>query len=504
MFENKKSIRHIAIVGGGTAGWMSAIFLSKIYKNSEAKISLVESADIPSVGVGEATIPSFLSFLRDVGVQDKDLIKAAEGTIKLGIQFEDWCKFGESFFHPFGKIGRKIDGHNFYNVWRKLYDSGKAKPLMSYSPSAAMAEYNKFLPGQYFPNTPINDSGYALHIDANKAAGLFRNLSVENGVHHIKSTVKSVNLSDTGNIDSLVLENDEALSADFFIDCTGFSGLLIEDALHTGYENWQSYLPCDRAWVVQTASKSNTDFSPYTVSTAKEAGWIWRIPLQTRDGNGYVFSSQFTSENDARNVLLESIKGEPLAEPRLLSFTTGVRKKVWNKNCLSVGLSSGFIEPLESTALHLIYKTLMLFVRHFPSESTHDTSRDLFNREIKDEFLEIRDFIIMHYCTTKRSDSSFWRWCQTMAIPDTLSERLRIFSETAYLRSKNDEVFLESSWLSVLEGMGIRSRVYHPLVDLLDENRLQASLAGGNKALMSYVESMPTHGEFLHKLLEEK
>jgi tryptophan halogenase len=502
MQKTQNPLRSICIVGGGTAGWMAAALLSNILRGSETKITLVESPDIATIGVGEATVPSFMAFLASAKIDTKEFVEATAGTFKLGIRFDNWYQQNHQFFHPFGKIGRHIDGHDFYQVWLKTLVPGETTRLMDHAPSAMMAEHNKFMVEQHLSQTPLASYNYALHLDAVMAARYLRTIAQAKGVERIEATVSEVGLDQQKFIQRINLNNGQQIEADFFIDCTGFAGLLIEKALKTGYENWANYLPCNRAVAVQTENTGEP--APFTVATARAAGWTWRIPLQHRTGNGYVFASDYCSDDEAIQMLLKVVDGKLLNEPRIIPFVTGKRKKIWNSNCLALGLASGFLEPLESTAIHLIYRTLVHFIRHFPDRDFSPLEQELCNQDIDKDYLEIRDFIILHYCTSKRNDTAFWQWCQSMPVPASLQEKLEQFRVRGHLKVDPDHLFGMDSWYSILEGMHVRPQKYHPLLDVLDAAKLGQSLAQGKNAIIETVKQLPTHGEFLNRYFPPK
>ncbi len=488
----------ICIVGGGTAGWMAASLLSNILHGSNTKITLVESPDIATIGVGEATVPSFMAFLKDARLPVKEFMQATAGSIKLGIRFENWFQQNEHhFYHPFGKIGRNIDGHDFYQIWLKTLADGNVTRWMDHSPAGIMAEEHRFMAEAQLANTPLATYGYALHLDAAYAARHMREITLERGVKRIEATVASVQTDERQCIQSLLLTNGEKVESDFFIDCTGFKGLLISETLKVGYEDWSNYLPCNRAVAAQ--SENAGDPLPYTTASARAAGWTWKIPLQHRTGNGYVFASDYCSDDEAINTLMNVVEGKLINEPRVIPFVSGMRKKIWHNNCLALGLASGFIEPLESTAIHLVYRELVHFIRNFPDKNMDPFLEQQFNREITRDYVEIRDFVILHYCTTKRDDTAFWRWCQAMDIPDSLQEKIEQFRRRGQLQHHPENLFGADSWYSILEGMNIRPEKYHPLTDALDSQKLAQSLNQGAKAIRDTVMKLPSHGEFLRQ-----
>jgi tryptophan halogenase len=494
----EKPIKQITIVGGGTAGWMAAAYLSNIFKNRGPAITLVESDEIEPIGVGEATIPPFLGFLKTIGIDEKEFIQATHATFKLGIQFDNWYAKSTGYFHPFGKIGRNIDGLDFYHCWLKNNAQGHKSQLMDHSSAAQMAFSGRFMSPQNYPDSPIGTAAYALHIDAALAAKFLRKVAESAGVKRIEGKVTDVRLGGGGFIDSVALANGTELVGDLFLDCTGFRGLLIEQALKTGYDDWSHFLPCDNAVAVQTQRLGSAP--PFTVATARSAGWMWRIPLQHRTGNGYAFSSRFCSEDEAVSTLLESVEGELLSAPKVIPFVTGKRRKVWNKNCISLGLASGFVEPLESTAIHLVFKTLAWLVRLFPDADFDQSLQDDFNQKLAREYEEIRDFIVLHYCVTQRDDSPFWRHCREMQIPQSLKEKIGYFGQRGELTEGEGDLFKPVNWYSVLEGMQVRPAKYNPLADTLDPDKLALSISQGSKAIARFVEQLPTHDEFIRQV----
>ncbi|MEN0035661.1 MAG: tryptophan halogenase family protein [Cellvibrio sp.] len=489
------TLRSLCIVGGGTAGWMAACLLSSALKGSKVRIVLVESPDIATIGVGESTVPSIMDFLSFCRINPKEFIEAASGSFKLGIRFDNWLKPSHNFFHPFGKVGQKINGYEFYQAWIKTLRDGNETRWVDHSPSAIMAENDRFMLDTPQQKMPLPNYNYALHIDAILAARYLRDFAQTQGVERIEATVNKVLVNEKQFIRGLELSNGASIENDFFIDCTGFKALLIEEALNIGYEDWTHYLPCNRAVVVQT--ENTGDPHPYTVATARESGWTWRIPLQHRTGNGYVFSSQYCSDDNATDTLLKSVDGKLLTDPRVIPFRTGRRKKVWHNNCLALGLASGFLEPLESTAIHLVYQTLIHFIQHFPDLDFDSSVEQKFNQHINADYQEIRDFIILHYCTTERYDTAFWQWCKTMPVPDSLREKVELFRDRGLLYSQPSQFFGTDSWCSILEGMQIRPRSYHPLINAFDSSYLAQVLQKNAQGIRDVVLKMPAHGDFI-------
>lgn len=490
------SLKSLCIVGGGTAGWMAATLLSTALRGSNIKITVVESPDIDPIGVGESTVPSIMDFIQASQIDLKEFIQATSASFKLGIQFDGWLTPKESYFHPFGKVGKDVNGFDFYQAWLKSLADGQVSRWVDHSPNAIMAENQRFmLPPQQSQNWVLSSYAHALHLDAVKVAQYCRKLCLKRGVARIEATVKEVTLDNKDFIRSLTLDNGNTLSSDFFIDCTGFKGLLIEKALKVGFEDWSHYLPCNRAVTVQTEQVSKP--VPYTIATAQAAGWSWQIPLQHRTGNGYVFSDKFCSDEQAVETLVNTINGKMLNEPRIIPFVTGKREKIWHNNCLALGLASGFLEPLESTAIHLVYKTLVHFIKHFPDREFDADNEQAFNKKIDADYQEIRNFIILHYCTSGRDDTDFWRWCQTMPVPESLAEKIRLFRKSGQLEHSPGQFFTTDSWCSILEGMKIRPQKYHPLLDGFHRQGLANTLSENVKNIRATVLNMPNHYEYI-------
>jgi tryptophan halogenase len=493
---NPKKIETIVIVGGGTAGWMAAASLSKILKNKYT-IRLIESDEISTVGVGESTIPMISRFNTVLGINEDEFMRETKATFKLGIEFVDWGHIGERYMHGFGKFGQDLWTVDFYQYWLKMYQAGKAPDLENYSINRMAANAHKFMrPPADMPNSPLSEINYAFHLDAGLYARYLRKYSEALGAQRTEGKVVAVQLrAIDGHVDAVVMENGERIAGDLFIDCSGFRGLLIEGALKTGFEDWSDYLPCDRAWAVPC--ELTDELPPYTRATARKAGWQWRIGLQHRTGNGHVYSSQHMSDDEAAAILMGSLDGQALAEPRMLKFKAGKRKQVWNKNVVAVGLSSGFLEPLESTSIHLIQSTVGRLVTFFPDGGFNQADIDEFNRQADFEVERIRDFLILHYRATRRTDTPFWDHCRTMAIPDTLRRKMALWQSHGRLVRDDNELFAEVGWLQVLHGQGIAAGGYHPLVDLLGEDEVGAYLEQIAGVVRKCVSVMPTHKDFI-------
>jgi tryptophan halogenase len=494
----QQPIKNIVIVGGGTAGWMAAASLSHFLQAKNIRITLIESTSIGTVGVGEATIPSIIHFNHSIGLDELDFIRATRATFKLGIQFEDWNKIGEQFFHPFADYGINFSGVDFQHFFYRLKKADTSLHLQDYSISCQLAKHNHFAQPVENPSNPLADYSYAYHFDAALYADLLRKLSLSRGVTTIDQKVQQVNLNaNNGFIESLLLDNGELIRGDLFIDCTGFKGLLIEETLKTGYEDWQHWLLCDSAVAVQ--SRSTQAPTPYTRTTALDAGWMWRIPLQHRMGNGYVFSSQFLSKDVATDKLLEKITGELITTPKPFSFKAGRRKKVWNKNCYALGLASGFLEPLESTSISLIQTGITHLLTFFPDMSFDQTMINEVNRRHQHEMERIRDFIILHYKLTQRTDTEFWRYCQAMEIPPSLQHKIELFKSCGYLLQHEPEAFEKSSWLSIYHGFGIIPQRTDNRIDHFKDDDIANQLAKIKQLLDQAGKNATSHAEFIRK-----
>lgn len=482
-------IKKIVIVGGGTAGWMSAATISKTL-GSSVDVRLIESDDIPTVGVGEATIPTLISLHQLIGINEQEFVRAVNGTFKLGISFESWRDVGEDYFHSFGVTGKDCWAAGFQHFWVKSMRESDTKEYGQYCAELVAAEHNRFA------ITPKHGLNYAYHIDAGLYAQYLRKFAESNGAIRTEGKVVDVNLDQqTGYINSVSLAGGEVIDGDLFIDCSGFRGLLIEQALHTGYDDWSHWLPCDSAVAVQTEALE--DPVPYTRSIARESGWQWRIPLQTRVGNGMVFCSQYMTDDQAVDSLLGNIQGKTLNDPRVIKFTTGTRRKHWNKNCIAIGLSSGFIEPLESTSIHLIQRSITRLMQMFPHSGIVESDINEFNQQMASEIDNIRDFIVLHYFVTNRRDTAFWRHCATMQIPDSLRHRIDLFRDTGRVFKVPTELFGENSWVQVMLGQGIVPKDYHPIVDVMDAKELSSFMQTIDQDVQSLVRQLPTHAEFI-------
>ena len=496
MNNSENRIRDILIVGGGTAGWMTAAALANAFTPETCRIRLIESDQIGTVGVGEATIPHIQVFNNLLGIDENDFIKKTQGTFKLGIQFVNWGHLGNQYIHPFGTYGNTIGSLTFYNYWLKYHQQGKSQDIGDFSLAVQAALRGKFTRPLDMPNSPLAKIGYAFHFDAGLYAKYLRNYAEQRGVERIEGEILNAELnSGNGFIKSVLLKTGDSLTADLFIDCTGFSGLLIERTLNTGFENWSNLLLCDSA--VTVPSKNAGSPPPFTRSTAHSSGWQWRIPLQHRTGNGHVFSSKYMDVEYAKKILLDNLDGDPLAEPRLVKFKTGMRKKFWNKNCVAIGLASGFLEPLESTSIHLIQSSIIKLLAQFPTLNFEQTVIDRYNEILTQEFLSIRDFIVLHYKASQRTDSPFWNYCRTMDVPQSLQKKIELYESSGCLMRDNNELFDEVSWVAVMHGQGLKARNFHPLVNLLDDPVLDKSMTEVKMVINNSAEFMPTHADFI-------
>jgi len=489
-------ISSVLIVGGGTAGWMAAAALARLKQNGVTKVTLVESEEIGTVGVGEATIPPLASFNALLDIDEADFLRHTKGSFKLGIEFVDWGRRGDRYIHPFGSFGVDMEGIRFHQFWLMAKAMGQTEPLGDYSLCIAAANRNRMTQPSTNPQTVLSSLKHAYHFDAGLYAADLRRIAEGNGVTRVEGRIGDVTLRpEDGFVQSVTLTDGRHLEADLFVDCSGFQGLVIEQALGAGYEEWSHWLPCDRALAIPSANVG--PLTPYTRSTADKAGWRWRIPLQHRTGNGYVYSSGYISDEDAATALLGGLDGEPLGQARPLRFVTGRRKQQWVKNCVSLGLASGFLEPLESTSIHLIQSGISKLLALFPDRSFDPVMIDEFNRLSKTQFEQIRDFIILHYKATARDDTPFWDYVRTMDIPDTLARKIELFRRSGRFFRYEDELFSEASWIAVMLGQGVVPDTWDPLVDTIDPRAVVRKMAGLRDIIARTAEAMPTHEAFI-------
>ena len=490
-------IRSVVIAGGGTAGWMTAAALARVL-GPRLTITLVESSEIGIVGVGEATIPAIAHFNRLVKLDEDDFLRHTQGTIKLGIEFVDWWERGRSYLHAFGPVGRDLAYIPFHHYWLRSQAAAggeSAGSLWDYSLNGVAAHEGRFARLTQVPGTPLAGLVWAFHFDASLYAAYLSKLAQGMGVRRVDAKIAGALLAPDGDVRALKLEDGREIAADFFIDCTGFRGVLIEQALRTGYEDWSRWLPCDRAWAVPCANGGR--LPPYTRATAREAGWQWRIPLQHRTGNGHVYCSSQVSDDRARETLLANLEGEVLGEPRLIRFATGRRKQLWNRNVVCLGLASGFLEPLESTSIHLIQVSIQRLILLFPHGGDNEQRRREFNRASAAEYEYIRDFIILHYCANNRRGEAFWDACRDMNIPDSLRARIELFRETAGIFCNADDLFQLHSWLQVLWGQGVRPAATHPFVEAVAPSDRDGYLRDLRGLIAQAARKLPRHEEFI-------
>jgi tryptophan halogenase len=491
-------IRSILIVGGGTAGWMAAASLAHNLGAMDVRIRLVESPAIAAVGVGEATVPPIMDFIRQLGIDESELVREIKGTYKLGIAFRDWTREEDFYFHPFGPAGAGLGSVSFAAYWLKSFLDGRAGRLEEYSVQAMAALQGKFARPVHAPGTPLNKLAYALHFDASLFARHLRGYAEARGVERVEGLVREVSLRpNDGFIESVTLADGDTLEADLFLDCSGAAGLLIGGALETPFDDWSHWLPCDRARVMH--SERGEELPPYTLVTAREAGWQWAIPLQHRTGNGHVYASGFMDDDRAREILLESVRRPLPADPALLRFTPGRRRQSWNRNCVALGLSAGFLEPLEATSIHLIQRGIAMLLKFFPDRTFARADIDRFNATIGFEFERIRDFLVMHYRHTER-EGAFWDHCRALPLPDSLSERLDLFRGHGRILRDETELFPPQSWLSVMMSQNLVPRSHDPLADTLDEARIDARLAEIRERVSLSAAAMPLHRDVVDAL----
>ncbi len=480
----------VVVAGGGTAGWMTAAALANTL-GPVIDLTLVESDAIGTIGVGESTIPPMQLFNRLLGIGEPEFMRACQATFKLGIQFENWKDLGENYFHSFGAAGKDHWSAGFQHFWMHGLASGHDHSFDEYCLELKAALESKFA---HLPEDRMN---YAYQLDSALYAKFLRKRAESEGAKRIEGRIASVELDgESGDIAALILDGDRRIEGDLFIDCTGFRALLIEGALQAGFDDWTNYLPCDNAIAVQTASVRPP--VPYTRAIAHDSGWQWRIPLQHRQGNGIVYCSRYLDKQSALDRLLGSVEGDTLTEPNFISYTTGVRRRQWHRNCVAVGLSGGFMEPLESTSIHLIQRAVLRLIRMLPA-SGQVSQRDVaeFNDQQFADMEQIRDFLILHYKVTNRRDSPFWRECADMPIPGSLEQKIELFRETGRVFRKNEELFAETSWIQVMLGQGIMPRTYHPVASKLRQDELDHFLGGLRDGVSQTVAGLPSHADYV-------
>ncbi len=481
----------VVVLGGGTAGWMAATALAKTLGRRVA-VTLVESDEIGIVGVGEATIPTIHWFNELIGLDEGAFLAATRASFKLGIEFVGWGHPGDRYFHPFGTYGVPLPGVPFHHRWLKARAEGFTRDLSAFSLATQLAAAGRFSRPTSDPRSILSTLGYAYHFDAGLYARHLRGIAEAAGVVRVEGKVASVEQDgETGFVRALVTERGERLAGDLFVDCSGFRGLLIEETLHAGYDDWSHWLPCDRAVAVPSANAG--PLPPFTRATARAAGWQWRIPLQHRTGNGYVYSSAFLDDDAARATLLANLEGAPLAEPRVIRFKTGRRRKVWDRNVVAIGLASGFLEPLESTSIHLIQSGIAKLLSLFPDRDCDPALAARFNAVFAADMDNIKDFLILHYHATHGRDDPLWRYTRDMALPDSLRAKEAHFRASGRLMLETDELFREASWLAVLRGQGIEASDYAPVADTLDATVNLTMLKQLDALIARAVPTLPTH-----------
>ena len=494
--QSANAIKEIVIVGGGSAGWMTAAALSSLLPSHAVSITLIESEQIGTIGVGEATIPDVINFNAMLGIPEQEFLKATNGTFKLGIEFKNWGRQGESYFHPFGTHGVDMNGIDFHQYWLRFAQRNPDSVIEDFSLCSVSAQQDKFILPQNDPRSVLSQIRYAYHFDATAYAKYLRAYAEKRGARRIEGKVIDVKQDpSSGFVTGVELENGQVVSGDIFFDCSGFRALLLEKTLGVEFNDWAHWLPCNTAQTV--ACERTGALKPYTISTAKKAGWQWRIPTQHRTGNGHIYSSDHISDDDAIESLLSDLDGPARGAPRKIKFRTGHRKKFWEKNCIAVGLSGGFLEPLESTSLYLIQEGISKFISLFPSADMPDTVKDEYNRQLTQKFEQVRDFIILHYKATERDDSEFWNYCRTMSIPDSLTHKIELFREAGRAFRYEDELFSTTSWIAVFLGQNVLPKTVDPIVSALDDGQITHSLNSMRQAMIGAAQKMPTHEAFL-------
>ncbi|MDR6787679.1 tryptophan halogenase [Sphingomonas sp. BE138] len=495
------AIRRVVIVGGGTAGWMAAAAIARVMGEMPGlAIELIESEEIGTVGVGEATIPQIVLFNRMLGIDEAAFMRETRATYKLGIEFVDWVRPGHRYVHPFGSYGLDMKGIEFHHFWLKGQALGDATPLDAYSLAIVAGLQGRFgHPRPDQPGSPLSKLGYAFQFDAGLYARFLRRLAEANGVRRTEGRIVAIERDGaSGHVAAVTLASGARVAGDLFIDCSGFRGLLIEGEMQAGFEDWSAWLPCDRAVAVPCANGG--DRQPLTRSTARAAGWQWRIPLQHRIGNGYVYASTHLSDDEAAATLLANLDGAPLAEPRFLRFAAGHRRRAWVGNVVALGLAGGFLEPLESTSIHLVQSAIARLLTYWPTRRFEAIEIERFNAAHVRDYLDIRDFLVLHYKATERRDSAFWDYCRTLAPPPELAEKLAVFAANGRVFREGEELFTETSWLSVMVGQGMRAGGYHPAADLLSDAETLERLAHIRHVVAETAQLLPRQDELLARI----
>jgi len=495
-------IRRIVIVGGGTAGWMVAAALARFVGGKDRRIVVVESEAIGTVGVGEGTIPPILEFNHQLGLDEAEYLRATHATYKLGIEFVGWTEQGQRYFHQFGEIGRPLNGLSFHQLWLKYRNRPSVGPLSAYSMSAVAAANHRFAHSAKDPENPLSQLAYAFHFDAAAYGQFLRRHAEKRGAERIEGRIVEVEQDgETGYVTALKLDDDRRIRGDLFIDCSGLRSLLLGDTLGVKFEDWSRWLPCDRALAVP--SERNDPLLPFTRSTAHPAGWQWRIPLQHRTGNGHVYSSAHMSDDEAGRILLDTLDSKPIAEPRLLKFKAGRRSRSWEKNVVAIGLSAGFLEPLESTSIHLIQHAVQKLLGLFPGRGISPVERDEFNRAMVNSYEPVRDFIILHYHATRRT-GDFWDHVRMMDIPDTLQHKFELFREHARVFRYNNELFDSPSWVAVMLGQDVVPANVDPLADVLPEAQVLRAIAEQRSGYEQTALKLPLANEYIERMTAAK
>lgn len=493
---DEQAIGRVVIVGGGTAGWMAAAALSRFLDDGRRQIHLVESDAIGTIGVGEATIPPILNFNKMLDIDENAFLRETQGTFKLGIEFVNWAREGHRYFHPFGTYGQDLHGIAFHQLWLREHRRGSPGDIADYCMSAAAALRGRFGRPSAGARDPVNELFYAFHFDASLYARFLRRKAESHGtVRHEGRIVRVHRNGETGNVDAVELESGERIAGDLFLDCSGFRALLIGETLGVGYEDWSHWLPCDRAIAVPTANIGPPD--PFTRSTAHTAGWQWRIPLQHRTGNGHVFSSAFMEPEEAERILMANLEGEPIAPARMIPFHTGRRALSWSHNVIALGLSSGFLEPLESTSIHFVQNGIQRLLALFPDRNISPVERDEYNRGMKELYEDVRDFIVLHYKATQRDDTPFWRHVAAMEIPEALARKIELFRLHGRVFREGAELFGVTSWVAVMLGQNIWPARHDPVADTLDEDKVAKAMAQMRGSYSRAAEALPTQEQFL-------
>ncbi len=492
---SEQPVRRVVIVGGGTAGWMSAAVLVRTMAAS-LEVRVVESESIGIIGVGEATIPQIRNINTFLGIDEDAMLRATSGTFKLGIEFNDWLRVGHSYLHAFGAVGLPLGPLPFQHYWLRSRADPATPDLWAYSLNAVAARAHRMSRVGQIGRTPISGLRYAFHFDAARYARMLREYAEQHGVMRTEGKVVDVKLrGGDGFIESLILDCGERIEGDLFIDCSGFRALLIEGALHSGFDDWRHWLPCDRA--VTARAENGAALRPFTQATARPAGWQWRIPQQERSGNGHVYCSEFMSDDEATAILLANLEGRARGEPRIIRFATGVRRRPWLRNCIALGLAAGFIEPLESTAIHLVQSGISRLLALFPDAGCDVGLAAEYNRKTCEEYEQVRDFLVLHYRATERRDTPFWRHCAALPAPPGLARKLEIFRATAQIFREGEELFTEQSWLQVMIGQGILPRRHHPAADGVSAAQLDDFLSNIRTVIHTAVGRMISHEQFI-------